>query len=857
MKRSLFLIFALLLVAVTPIAAQGDDCAIPTQLAPRQHGTALQDVDTHDTAGFEKPVTGTLPQGELFQALPDVQPVCIDGTLWWQIISWNSYGWIPETVDGAYVVERFSFTPEAPVPFDVPLSQPVMTNPDVPVPTIAPQANPASINPSFAGWDWEAFVADSYIKAPDPLALQLPDAYAGDLPVPPVDLSNVHFVTDANLNANQLALLAQNGFVVVPGEAQQFDDIYSRVFNDWDNTTGKAPFVTTDALLHSLFLAYQNALMFLEKSTFYGEVANFLMQGYQAAEAQYHEAQGTPLESAARSAAIYYAVPLMLIAQGENGYVQGYEQTPIYGEGVPAPSTVIASADPDIIAAAQPLVDLAMAGTGREPVSILEDYTEDFSQYQPRSYYAGSLMLESYFRAMMWLGRITFTAKSEADTQTGLLVLRALENSGAYEQWQHVADTLDFLVGPVDDYGPKDYAPLAESVFGGDIALDALGDAASLTAFIEQTAQLPPPRINSIPIPVSPLTEDELTEQTRGFRLFGQRFTFDGYIMQQLIYPAVGTAEMSRTLPLGLDVPAVLGSDAAFALTDEMGATAYANYTDHVGSLRGEVNDMSADDWLQNLYGGWLWTLQPLAVRNPSLVPPLMQTDAWERKDLSTFLGSFTELKHATLLYAEQPMGGLGGGGMEQPVVSYAYVEPNPLVFARIAVVSALLNQGLAERGLYPTDNYGALGSVRDALHTLAPLSAQLAEMARKEVAGESLTYDELYFLQENFGSTLRYLRLALEMWITNPPENTALVADVASNAASGEALELAIANPDTIYVITNSPYGLQVTRGAVFSYYEFTVGIDERMTDDEWRQQVADGTTPSSPEWTNLYLSE
>lgn len=79
------------------------------------------------------------------------------------------------------------------------------------------------------------------------------------------------------------------------------------------------------------------------------------------------------------------------------------------------------------------------------------------------------------------------------------------------------------------------------------------------------------------------------------------------------------------------------------------------------------VNGLSANDWLENLYGGWLWTLQSLVVRDSDLVPPMMQTDAWKRKDLSTFLGSFTELKHATLLYAEQPMGGLGGGNGTTP----------------------------------------------------------------------------------------------------------------------------------------------------------------------------------------------
>ena len=83
------------------------------------------------------------------------------------------------------------------------------------------------------------------------------------------------------------------------------------------------------------------------------------------------------------------------------------------------------------------------------------------------------------------------------------------------------------------------------------------------------------------------------------------------------------------------------------------------------------------------------------------------------------------------------------------------------------------------------------------------------------------------------------------------------MVADIASNAAAGTALEIGTGTPDLIYVVTNSPYGLQLTRGAVFSPYEFTVQIDSRMTDDEWRAQLAAGTQPSRPDWIDLYFSK
>jgi hypothetical protein len=460
---------------------------------------------------------------------------------------------------------------------------------------------------------------------------------------------------------------------------------------------------------------------------------------------------------------------------------------------------------------------------------------------------------------MMWLGRITFRAKSPNETTLGLLALRALHNSGTYSDWSAVADTLNFLVGPMDDYSAVEYLPLAQSVFGVDLPLAGLADPAQMTAFLNGVAQLPGPRINSLPLPQG-TQADQVDTETRGFRLFGQRFTLDGYIMQQLIYPEVGTANNSRALPLSLDVATALGSDMAYMLADQAGATAYTNYTDHLSTLRTEVNGMNGDAWLENLYGGWLWALQPLLVRDPALVPPMMQTDAWKRKDIHSALGSWTELKHATLLYAEQPYGGLGGGGVEPPVISTSYVEPNPLVFARIAVVAGTLDQGLASRNFYTRgqDSGGtALSSIHSSLNSLTLLSARLAEIAREEIAGEPVSQDDLYWMQENFGSELWHVRYEAEMWFPDAPKTVALVADVASNPDAGTVLEEATGPVNVIYVVVSGPHGPQLTRGTVYSYYEFTQPIDLRLTDDQWRTMVDSGQTPPRPDWINLYFSQ
>ncbi len=236
-----------------------------------------------------------------------------------------------------------------------------------------------------------------------------------------------------------------------------------------------------------------------------------------------------------------------------------------------------------------------------------------------------------------------------------------------------------------------------------------------------------------------------------------------------------------------------------------------------------------------------------------------MQTEVWLRKDLHTGLASWTELKHDTVLYAKQPSG-LGGGGA--PLTSFGYVEPNPLVFARIAVVAAMTYQGLVERGLADPAEYidsavytGFQATLYE-LRGLAYQAAQLAEIARKELAGEPRTEDE-YWTIFGFGNYLWGLLATLSPDMTNP-DPVALVTDVASNPSARIVLQEAVGNVDYIYVVVPaSTGGWQLVRGGVFSYYEWIGDINQRMTDAEWRALVAAGDLPPRPAWVSAFYAE
>jgi hypothetical protein len=346
---------------------------------------------------------------------------------------------------------------------------------------------------------------------------------------------------------------------------------------------------------------------------------------------------------------------------------------------------------------------------------------------------------------------------------------------------------------------------------------------------------------------------EDKEQVTQGFRFMGQRFVLDGYIFDELTWREVGTADNPRMLPKGLDVMAALDSEEAHTILDGMGDTAYANYLEQMAKLREEVSALELDSWTQNLYWTWLYSFGPLLEPKGAQYPAFMRTQAWTRKDLHTALGSWTELKHDTILYAKQSMAELGGGPPPEP--PHGWVEPNPEAYARLLALTRMTRDGLESRGLL-TENAAAN------LWRLDDLLTFLLDVAQRELAGEPLTVED-YERIKFYGGELEAMTLAAADQegegspFFEEQEQAALVADVAT--ASDSVLEEAIGRVFEIYaVVPDGEGGLHIAKGGVFSYYEFARDIREgRLTDEAWREMLAAGEAPDQPEWTASFVSE
>ncbi|HET6312231.1 MAG TPA: DUF3160 domain-containing protein [Chloroflexia bacterium] len=648
------------------------------------------------------------------------------------------------------------------------------------------------------------------------------------------DLSNVSVAEAFGLSDEMKGLIAKYGFAAqFPKEFshKQFYQLYEDGRYDTESV-----FVTTDSVLHVYHLIFDKILRSTETKYLISDLEDLTAGLLKASQDQYDQLKGTEGEQAARRNVAYFTVASRLL--DANAPVPDYVRTEVAQElqqidrheGL-TPSAVMAIGNPEM-------------------------FVEDYGQYKPRGHYTRSEDLSRYFRAMMWYGRITFRLKLVEETRSALLLTRALQTAQAGDTtaeaaWARIYEPTAFFVGGADDLTFRDYAPVIEQAIGANASLEDLVSTANVEKFQEAAKSLAGPRINSMFVYV---TEDKETV-TKGLRMMGQRFTLDAYVFGQLIWRNVGSQENPRTLPKALDVPAAFGSEEAYEILEDMGETKYEKFDRQLSRVRGEIASLDTSQWTENLYWSWLYTFRPLLEpKSPdSGYPSFMTNEAWTRKNLNTVLGSYTELKHDTILYAKQVMAEAGGG---PPEIVKGYVEPEPEFYARIAALSAMTRDGLLSRGLLEkTEDRSAISDF-NTLNQIESLALDLKRISEKELENKALTQEE-YELIRFYGARIEHLTIAAadqEEGQGGPSlqdQDAAVVADIATGGPQlDQALEEATGRIMEIYVVVPIAGNLVLARGGIYSQYEFVQPSSNRLTNEQWRQRLDNGQVPEEADW-------
>jgi hypothetical protein len=688
----------------------------------------------------------------------------------------------------------------------------------------------------------------------------------------PLDLTQVansgQIQNEFNLSSGQEALLAGNGFIVIP---QSGEDIVQPYKNLKDR---EIPiFVTTDTLLHLYHIQFNEILKRIEEEEFYSQLIDMSLAMLQRAESDYQAFTQSTLKEAARRNVAYFAVALKLL------------ETPSNKIDFDIPSYVKKEVNAEI--------ENIEAHRGFAASAIFNSpdsqnlYEEDYSQYVPRGHYTRSEILKSYFKAMMWYGRMAFLLKggddaliSEKDAEIATIQasLISTELPGvkvsdytAKDIWDRIYAVTAFFVGTADDLTPYEYLSSIKKVFGQDFAPNQLTDETRMLELKAELAQMRNPEIyggSGVCVVFPPVTKERLYEclaKTKGMRFMGQRFVPDSYMFQNLVTPAVGmytgtgnpfTMKMTmlgpaRCFPRGLDVMAVLSSDRAYEILKREGDTEYqgkdTSYDQQLKQLKEEFAAFTMEDWNRNLYWSWLYALRPLLEEFSKGYPTFMQTEAWQDKELNTALASWAELRHDTILYAKQsytPRLASAPAPPPPPKPLLGYIEPVPEFYARMLDLTKMTRAGLSQLGALSQEEDNRLASLESVLD-------RSLSIAIGELEGKELTQDDYDFIRD-FGSSLQSIIVGVEA----EGKETTLVADVHTDTnAPEEVLEEGVGYVDLILVAYKVPDGrIIIGAGPTLSYYEFKQPIDNRLTDEQWKQMLESGQTPPRPSWTSSF---
>lgn len=710
------------------------------------------------------------------------------------------------------------------------------------------------------------------------------------------------------LTDGQKSALEESGFFLAEndliGDAPQSDDftdmygLFGGPSNPFYRQPDDAVFVTSDVALHLFHVLVDRSFQEIEETKFQPMLRQMTEALFLDSVDGYRSAGDEKMKDSYGRLAAFYLIPLAVLDAGSR--VTGPEPNPEdfgsfaqYLEAVDRRQEETVGRDLDfaltgntyagqeldgrIVDMARAELELIRKAEGKAPSPIFTplrpEFENDYSQFRPRSHYTKNDTLKSYFIAMMWFGRMGFPLSSPDLTRDALVITGQVNNLTVGERklssiWSDMAAVIDFFVGETDDLTAFHYSGLAREVYGNGFSPDGLANDARLADFIGRARRdLPAPKIISEVLWVDDDggKRDDLLADLKQFRFMGQRFTPDAHVINRLTQgigrPDPETGQMLPTMPTALMPMRVLAPANPTVreylgqwVADPVRIAGQGRESDRViakvlGELDAEFSGYGPETWTRNVYWRWLDAFRVLLRGYGDGYPDFMRSAAWSKKNLGTALGSLTELKHDTLLYAKQSYAELGAGpaeGGEMPPVAKGYVEPDLDFWNRIVSLAEVTRKGLLDREVFP-ESYSYK-------YDLFVDSARFfRQLAKQELGNETIGDDDFERLRTVSSVLNRIVEPIGGQELTEREKRAGIVADIHTDAVRGQVLYQATGKPLIAYVAVSDANGTRLTRGAVFSHYEFAGEMGKRLTDEDWQAVVygGEGEMPAIDPWT------
>ena len=158
---------------------------------------------------------------------------------------------------------------------------------------------------------------------------------------------------------------------------------------------------------------------------------------------------------------------------------------------------------------------------------------------------------------------------------------------------------------------------------------------------------------------------------------------------------------------------------------------------------------------------------------------------------------------------------------------------------------------GLDSRSLLST----LIGSKLNTLHSFL---LSLQSISIKELTGVTLNSTDYLTIRRSGATLASIVELPTDdMMVSDADDDMAVIADVHTDPNDELVLEEAVGRPLIILVAVNIEGQVVLTQGGVFSYYEFTWPMNDRLTDEAWQEMLDLDEQPPLPSWTSSFIVE
>lgn len=640
------------------------------------------------------------------------------------------------------------------------------------------------------------------------------------------------------LENNRLAMQS-----VAPAKWISTDDLIDR-YNSLRYIKSVPIFITTDLAAHSQHLIFDRMLQYTEENYFLPEMHE-LTKDFITALSRRTDAPDQIREQAIA----YFEVPLAIIETAPVLVKTGDYYNPVeYKAKSESEISTMLSIYSDPVKEDYDLVMKALPG--KEAI-FGED--EDFTQYKPRGHYTKNPLLETYFRATMWYGHLHFTiTKPRADEPTPeeilqkeavitLIVDTIQKDEDLYAKWANLFNPITTLIGMSDDLSFDDIAPLWKDQKITDYS-EWASNRENIVAFMSLCADtLRPPAISGQSVFDMYAEVDEESGKPQvpmGWRLFGQRFTYDSLVHEKVSPPRF----MPRDIVRGLDIMKAFGSKTADALLEKSDYSEMPGLKEILDDFEKSFAQYDSDFWNKTYYNQVLYQVKTQATFEQGAGFYFTESPAWNIKSQIAAHATWAELRHDTILYVKQVVAERAGDGDFDPTFRTEplpkpvhYIEPNvPFWEGSLASVLKLM-------AIYET--YDLLDEEsKTVLERLYEMYKRILSIAKLEAENKPVANDDIEWIPTIISSLSRLVMVHNNNGSVNDTEllKMACIADVYTNNDFGVCLEVGVGTPVRLYVpLNDSQGGKRIAIGYSFSYAEFTHDMNDRMTDEQWKKIV------------------